>query len=108
MAASDITSSTATAEIYGYYVASQNYDLDGSTTQARDFIRSARALLAQIAQGKAKSVSIDGNPVTFDAELLERQIKAASDWLSANDATFNGSMARRGSHHHYNHRSVRD
>lgn len=106
MDASNINSDTETADLYAIYVDAQNYDIDGSAEAAKDFMRAARALLAQIVKGKVRSVDVGGVPVTFDAPLIERQIQQAKHWLSANDANYSGG--RRGSVHHYDMRFTRD
>ena len=88
-----ITSSTSTEDIYEIYVANQNYDLDRDVSACRNFIRAARALHAQIVKGKASFVTIDGNQVTFDSKMIERQIAAAIEFWRINDTSAASSGA---------------
>jgi hypothetical protein len=76
-----ITSTSTLDEIAAAYLDSAGYDLPGgSVAMCEDFVVACRALQLK----RPVSVTVDGNPVTFDYRAMADQLRHALSWLAAN------------------------
>lgn len=85
-----ITSASSLDEIAAAYVNNAGYDLSGgSVAMAEEFVIACRALQVR----RPTSVSVDGNPVSFDYRAIPDQMNRALQWISANKTQANGSSS---------------
>ena len=81
---STLTGSSTDAEVRASYDNNASYVEDNSTSKARAFITAVRILLQRTPSGMTKG----SNALTFNVEVLQRQLKDAQEWLEARDITY--------------------
>lgn len=78
-----ITSASTQADIIAQYLDNLGYDHALSESSCRLFITACRALLVMHPSEWLHS----RHRITYDAELWERQLRSAEQWLAANTST---------------------
>lgn len=83
-----IDSASTQDDIVAAYLDNLGYDVDGSASQARVFIKACRALLVM----HPSQWSETSTQMTFDPQLWKSQLDSALAWLAQNTEAASGSV----------------
>jgi hypothetical protein len=80
----DLSGTSTDAEVRRAYDDNASYVEDNSTVKARRFITAVRIMLQRTPSGMTKG----SNALTFNVEVLQRQLEEAQKWLEARDSAY--------------------
>lgn len=86
-----LTATSTPDEIIAEYQSTSGYDLDGSTSNCKLFIRACRLLLGL----RPEQTNVDGTGTRFNHSHVERQMMQAERWLAANGGRDGNRVASR-------------
>lgn len=86
--AMSIDSASTQDDIVAVYLDNLGYDVDGSASKAREFIKACRALLVIHPSQWSQSTT----NMTFDPSLWQKQLTDALAWLASNSDASSGSV----------------
>jgi hypothetical protein len=86
-----LTSSSTDAEVSAAYLTNLDYDIDGSVSKAREFMRACRFLIHKMAQ----EIEHGGKRVQDTYLKYQSELAKAEGWLRLNDTAYSSPAAGR-------------